>query len=197
MKIGVDMDEVVASFIPKFIEFYNLQNRSDIKFEDWTSYNFWEVIGGTREEAIKLVDDFWNSKMFDEIDLVEGAKESLEKLSERNKLIIVTSRPLRFAEKTERFFQKHFPKINFDLFYSDDFHKQHSIGKAGICVREGIEVFVEDNLDYAIACYNEGIKVFLLDKPWNQGNCNGVLRVGGWYGVLNKIKEIENESLCD
>lgn len=187
MKIGIDLDEVIAEFIKKFIEFYNTKTKNNLRFEDWHSYNFWDVIGGTKEKAVKLVDEFYNSDLFDNIKLVDGAQGGIEKLVESNELFVITSRPIRFKQKTDKFLRKYFLEIPIKLFYSDDFHKQHSLGKAGICVREGIEVFIEDNSKYALACLDKGVKTFLLDKPWNKGNCDGAIRVYNWDDVLKRL----------
>ena len=63
MKIGLDMDEVITEFVMGFLKFYNEKFNKDIKFENWTSYNFWEVVGGTREELVELVDEFYETKL--------------------------------------------------------------------------------------------------------------------------------------
>lgn len=188
MNIGLDLDEVITKFLEGFLEFYNRKFNSDYSVQDFDSYNFWDVLGGTRAEAIKLVDEFHSTEAFDRLRLVDGAKQGIEKLAARNKLYVITSRPLRFKEKTNRFFSKNFADIPFQLFYSNDFHGQSGLDKAELCLREKVEVFVEDNLEYALDCYRKGIKVCLFNKPWNQKGGNGLARANNWQEILQQIK---------
>ena len=192
MKIGFDMDEVIADTMNKYLDFYNLKTGKKVKINDLKYYNHWEnlAISGTRDEAIKNFDDFYDSDSFERIGLIDGAEKGIEKLSENNELFIITSRPLRFKEKTERFVCKYFSKIPIQLFYSGDFYNQHDMGKASICAREDLDIFIEDNLEYAVSCSEKGIKTFLLNKPWNQGESNGVIRVYNWDEILKKINKL-------
>jgi len=196
MKIGCDLDDVLLDTMRKYLEFYYYKFGKRVNLQDVRFYNHWEnkIIGGTREDAIKNFDDFYSSKFFDGIELMEGVFEMVENLRGWNELFIITSRPLRFREKTDKFLQEYFPGV-FKIFYSDDFHKQHNMGKREICVREGINVFIEDNLDYAISCSEEGVNVFLLDKPWNQSNTlpEKVIRVYDWKEVLRGLSGDKNE----
>ena len=65
MKIGIDVDDVIFEFLNSFLDFYN--NKTGKKFlkEQFSSYYFWEITGETREEGVKLVDEFHNSDLFD------------------------------------------------------------------------------------------------------------------------------------
>lgn len=189
MKIGVDLDEVIVEFVRAFLDFYNQKFDTNYFFEQWRTYNFWEVFGKTKEETVRVVDEFYNSKLFDEMKLIDGSKESIEKLAEKNQLSIVTSRPLRFREKTEKFSKKYFSTIPIKIFYSNSTSEGHDSGKARVCKREGIEIFIEDDLECAVKCAEAGVRVFLLSKPWNRGKLDGIIRVYNWKEILKKIGE--------
>lgn len=193
MNIGVDLDGVIADFTNKFLEFYNLKTDSKMNFNDWKFYNFWELMNITREDAVELINNFYDSRLFDEINLINGAKKSIEELSKENELCIITSRPINFKLKTEAFLNKNFSEIAFNVFYSDDFNIGQGISKASICERKNIEIFIEDNVKYALSCSQKGVITFLFDKPWNQNysNFNGLIRVKSWHEILEKIREIE------
>jgi len=192
MKIGTDLDGIIVDLIPKFLDWYNSKTNSHFLFDDWYSYNFWEIIGGTKQQAMNLIEEFYNSKMFDKLCLVNDAKESIEELSKENELFLITSRPISFKPKTNAFLNKYFLDIFSEIFYSDDFHKQLGISKADICKKEKIEIFIEDNLDYAISCSEKGIKTLLLNKPWNQNfgkDFINIFRADNWNEILRKIWE--------
>lgn len=189
MKIGIDMDDVIVDFFPSFLRFYNQRYEKDFKFQDMTDYHIWKIgIGRDREEAITLVDEFYNSNEFSQIPFVNGARKGVEELARQNgDLIIITSRPIRFREKTQSFLEKHFRDIKFKIHYSSGLHEQGGT-KADICKIEGVEIFLEDCLKYAEECVFNGISVLLLDKPWNQGSNGKAERVYNWDEILEKIR---------
>jgi len=189
MKIGIDFDEVLAEFVKGYFNFYRLKTGIEIKFEDVFSYNLWEVMGISRDEAFKIADEFYDSEHFSELALVPGAKDTLIALSKEHELLIVTSRPVRIAGKTEQYLRRNIPEIHPEIFYAGDIFREQGKPKAELCAQLSLDHFVEDNLRYAQQCAEKRIRVFLLDKSWNQGELNGnVTRVKNWSEILNKLK---------
>lgn len=189
MKIGIDLDEVVVEFARGYLKLYNLKYKRNILFENIFSYNLWEPLGISREEVFQLADEYYNSEDFESIEFIKDAKEALQKLSKNNKLFIVTSRPVKIKEKTEIFFKKNFPFINFDIIHSGDLFDGQGKPKAEICMEKGLDVFIEDRKEYALECAKKKIKVLLFDKPWNK-NCKtpeNIIRVYNWKEILDKI----------
>ena len=80
MKIGIDLDEVTAEFLVALSKFYHAKSGKLFKKEDFFSYNFWEIWEGTREEAIRITDEFHNSDYFNKILPVEKAIDSINSL---------------------------------------------------------------------------------------------------------------------
>lgn len=198
MKIGIDLDDVVVDFFPSFLNFYNAEYEKNFRFEDINNYHIWEVgIGENKEEAIALVDEFYDSSWFEKIPVVEGAEKGVEELLRLDKkLKIITSRPLRFREKTNNFFKRYFSDLKLGIYYSSGLHQQGGT-KADICKREGIDIFIEDCLKYAEECAENGVRVLLLDKPWNQEGNGKVERVYNWDEILEKINESKKEGEKD
>lgn len=190
IKIGVDLDDVVVDFVPSFLDFYNFKYGKNILFGDVTSFNLWEVgIGRNREEAIKLVHEFYDSCLYEEMPLIKGSKEGIDKLKSENEVCFVTARYLEFREKTDRF-----ARINFDdlrVFYSKDFYGKGKTKKE-VCDNLGIKILIDDNNDNARECNENGVKVFLFDKPWNKGFDRKICRVYDWEGILNEIMEFKD-----
>ena len=201
MKIGIDLDDVIADFFPGFLDFYNKKYKKNFSIKDMASYWIWKIgIGKNKQEAIRLVDEFHDSSEFDSLPLVSGARESIFELSQMpdSRLYIITSRPLEYRLKTNKFIDKHFQDISLTIYYSGDFHNginQSEYTKAKLCKRLQLDYFVEDCLDYAEACAEKSSKVFLLDKPWNQGSNKKVERVYNWQEILEKIKGDKN-AIC-
>lgn len=192
MKLGIDLDDVIVDFFPSFFTFYNKKYEKNFNIEKMDSYYIWEIgIGKNREEAIKLIDEFYDSLEFDLMPLSPGAGEAIKKLSNLGfDIFIITSRPLRFKNKTEKFLKKYFSDVPFEIKYSTGLEEQRET-KAEICKKLGINVIIEDAPNYAKICALNGIKTLLLDRPWNQNlEHENIKRVYNWGEILEKINKL-------
>jgi uncharacterized HAD superfamily protein len=193
MKIGIDLDDILADFFPSFLNFYNRTHQKHFSIADITNFHIWKIgIGRTKEEAIAFVDEFHDSAHYDLIPPVQGSRESLVELSQLpdSSLYIITSRPLNYRIKTNKFIQKHFSSIPLAVYYSHDFNNGEGPKKSEICQRLEVDFFVEDCFAYAKSCSEKGLNVLLLDKPWNQNEelPKNITRVHNWQEILQQIK---------
>ena len=190
MKIGIDIDGVVADFFRKFLEFYNKKTGNNVSIENWVTYNFWDFLPISKEEGKKLMDEFYLVEDFDKISLIEGSKEAIHNLAKQNQIYIITASPLRWGEKTKRFFDKHFPGKKISLIHSRD-ENDKTIYKKEICKNLGISILIEDCGYIALQCAEIGVTVFLLDRPYNKNiEHENIIRVKNWNEILEKIKEL-------
>ena len=90
MIIAIDMDEVLADFISKLINFHNEVYKTSLTRDMIFTYEFNKVWGGTLHEAIQKVIQFQGTKYFDEIKPVNGAVDRVKKLKKNNELLIIT-----------------------------------------------------------------------------------------------------------
>ncbi len=191
MKIGIDIDEIITEYVESIIEFYKNKTGRTLLREDFKTYHFWETWGGTRKEAIQIVEEFFNSELFDSIKPVKDSIQSINNLSKNNELIFITSRPDHWKEKTEDWLKRNLDSP-VKVIFTSDFHTGEGKKKAEICRELKSGLILEDNEKYAIECANTGIKVILFDKPWNQNSeHSNLIRVNDWTDAL---KEIENFS---
>lgn len=188
MKIGIDIDEVLTEFVRGYLEIYEKKYGKKARFEDIFSYNLWESLNITKEEAIILGDELYESELFRNIETVEGAVNAINFLGEKNEIFFITSRPEKIRSKTEEFLKKHF-SFKYDLIYSGDFWGGKKT-KAEVCSELGVDFMVEDNEKYSKEIANKGIRVFMLDKPWNK-SCEpreNLFRVNKWQEILERLK---------
>lgn len=169
MKIGVDLDDTLGNFIPALVEFHNNVYGTKIKVEDFKSYRFWETWGGTLEQAVEKVYEFFKTPYFKNIKPVEGAKEVLERLKKNNELFIITARQESIRKETEEWLNKNYPNIFSKIYFTN----QYSLGgtettKKKICDELEMDVLIEDNINYTFECAGPNRKVYLIDRPWNQ-----------------------------
>jgi uncharacterized HAD superfamily protein len=190
MKIGLDLDDTIADFFQSLLDYYNKKYNRNDKQEDFKEWKWWPVWGISREEAIRRVDEFHESHNIEEIKPVKGALKAINELSKDNEFFIITTRPMRFKDKSESWIKHHFDK-NIKVIHAGDFHKINGANKADICIKLGISLMVEDVGDIALECAQKGIKVILFNKPWNQGaEHKNIIRVNDWKQALEEINNI-------
>ena len=190
MKIGIDMDDVIADTIDEFIKFFNDKYYKNIQLSEWKNYHTWDCdfFKGDKSEGIALFDEFFCLKA-QKIKPIKDSREILSELGKNNELFIITSRDIRFKNETEKFLTQNFPSINFKIIFSGEIYGGKS--KSQIARELNLDFMIDDNLDYAEACVQEGIRVLLFDKPWNQGDSGKVERVYDWKEILEKINGLE------
>lgn len=94
-------DEVLYEFVNSFIEFYNkkndkksLDNIKELRFTDFYSYNFKDVLNLSIEKTNEWIDEFHlNSIEFKKMKIIENSKKTLKFLKKIGfKFYLVSSR---------------------------------------------------------------------------------------------------------
>lgn len=195
MLIGVDLDDVLADYIPALCEFHNATYGTSLARENFHSYSFWEVWGGTKEEARKKAIEFRNSSYFDNIQPVAGSIEGVDVLKKSHNLVIITSRST--IDKTNEWLNKHFPNKFSGVYFSHNHYTgKGTREKSDICLDLGVNAMIEDNLEYSLDCALKSIKVLLFNSPWNNQIYKVPLlkrfllakikRIGSWKEIIEK-----------
>lgn len=195
MKIAIDIDEVLGQFMKALIDFHNSEYKTNLKLEDFFSYNFWNVWGGTKEEAIEKVYKFHKTDFFKNIKPVTDSQDSVKKLKEDNELFVITSRQNDVIEETKLWIQNNFPNTFSNIYFTNHFSKNgNSKTKKEICDLLDIDILIEDSLEYSLECIKPNRKIFLLDYPWNKSNSlpKEITRVYSWREIIEKIYVITN-----
>lgn len=191
MKIAVDMDEIIAGFLDAFIIYQNETHNTAFKKSDFFSYEFWRVTGDAKEEDIKKVYNFIDSPYFDNIEPITGAIEALKRIKDQqHSLYIITSRPDDFSHKTKIWLEKYLPNIFEKVIHSNAYFKNKKARKKSeICDELGVDIMIEDNLDYAIECLKPNRKIILFKYPWNEEreHPKEINTVAGWDEALEII----------
>ncbi len=190
LRIGIDIDDVVVEYLKSFLDYVEKKEGKKFLYEEIFDYSFQDILGVSREEIWNLVKGHESDEIIINLDLIENSKESIELLNNVHKIFFITSRNTKIKNTTLLFFEKHFPNHNFKILFSGENWDNGNRSKQEICKDYGIEIFIEDNLDYALDCATNGIKVFLIDKPWNQKENlpENIIRVKDWKDILVKIE---------
>lgn len=192
MKIAVDIDEVVAEYLDGYLKFLEARHNIVLQREDFFSYDFWEVIGYSKQTDIDRVDQYYKTKYFDEMQPSEDAVKSLKKLVQKHQIYFITARPSEWKQKTEIWLSKYFKGMDYKVIYLALAHKKNHEGKGAICRAHDINIIFEDRFDYAQDCAEKDIKVILFDKPWNKDFKveKNIYRVKNWPQALSVFKEL-------
>ncbi|MBU1092695.1 hypothetical protein KJ836_03440, partial [Patescibacteria group bacterium] len=191
MKIAVDLDDVLASFIAEFLKWYNPQHNTNWQFDDVVDYHWPNFMHITTEQAIKDAHDFFLTPEFADLPLMPGAKEFVNQLSSDHELYLVTARQHIVEDITRAWanknFSNNFKEIVFANHYAMDGSK--SISKGELCCQLGCEVLIDDDSRHISSVAEKGIKTILIDKPWNQSQelPVGAIRAYNWDDVVQFV----------
>lgn len=164
--VAVDVDEVLGQFVHQLCAFHNASYRTSLTPEDFTTYNFHDAWGGTKEQADAKVCLFFKSSYFlDGLPVIEGAAEILAKWCDRLELHIVTSRQNVLEEHTRYWINKHYSGIFHKLHFGNHYSKQGRVwSKPELCDAINAVMIIDDNMMYATQCAEAGIKTCLFGK---------------------------------
>lgn len=190
MNIGVDFDDVLLDFNTHFIAYFNKMKGTSLKRDDLTSFYLETIVGGTHQEMVDLITDFYDTTEHAGGMPMEGAREAIKALHEKgNKLFIVTSKPEYLREITDKWLALHFPGMFESVHFTNHFHPGEGVkrvSKAEICDELGIKIFIDDHIENAKNVAKEGREVLLLDSPWNKNEIIPpyVRRVYSWQEIV-------------
>ena len=193
MKIGIDLDSVVANIMTPLIDFHNKNYKTNLKLSDHTTFYIEKIWKCTEIEAINRIFEFYQSDFMDKIKPMPGSLDSINYLSKIHELHIITSRPYITDTITNRWVEKYFPNNFKTINHTNQGGKKdsHKINKSEVVKRLGISLFIEDHLDFAYDCATLNIKILLMNMPWNQTKKlpKNIERVYSWKEIINKIKK--------
>jgi uncharacterized HAD superfamily protein len=188
MRIGIDLDDVLADSMPAILEFYNKKYNKNFFVEQVKDFGLWKLLGISKEQMIEEVNEFLYADT--NILPVEYSREIVDELVKNNDLVIITSRTDDMSKPTLAWVSKHFPKKFSEVHFSSNWLKSIGKTKADICRDLGICLMVEDSIEMANELSSNGIRVLLLDKGWNKSDNlqSNITRISSWKEVLENIK---------
>jgi 5'(3')-deoxyribonucleotidase len=189
--IAVDIDDVVYPFVPSLIKYLDVNHKVRMSQHDFIEYDIRKVWGGGPVEATKIFKNYIKDSGI-HIAPIKDAQKALHVLSDRYKIIVMTSRDISSFPKTHEWITHHFPDIFKDVHLLGN--KQDSVtfrGKAEVCKELGVYCLIDDHLSHVIGANEVGIKTILFgDYPWNQTADlpPEIIRVKNWQEVLEHFE---------
>jgi uncharacterized HAD superfamily protein len=190
MRIGIDLDDVLADSLPHYVQALN--RRFDLTIDlagaAWRIFDRFPHI--PRREAHSFFSELIEDGFFSSRPLLPGAREAVESLAEEgHRLFIVTGRATRDAATTREWLEQVGLLRHFNAVVHNGMEPV-SRYKSGVASRLQLDLFIEDELTVAIAVAESAVPVLLFDRPWNQGTLpDNMQRVRHWNEVLTWIGE--------
>ncbi|MFH1801834.1 MAG: hypothetical protein ABH864_00095 [archaeon] len=196
MKIGIDLDGVVVDLVTPLLNYYNKKNGTSFVYRQINHHDFWVLLGLSRQDGVQSVDEFMEDTSFDVVKPQEGAIEAIKELGEEHELVVVTSRPELYVEKTLEWIDHYLSGVFDRAVFTHEYPAVAGVVRKGeICKAEKVDVMVEDFDRNLLGCAKFCKKVLLFDQPWNQKSQlpeNGI-RIKSWDDVLKQVNEIQSE----
>jgi uncharacterized HAD superfamily protein len=197
--VAVDIDDVLALSVDKFIEWSNSRFGTTIKFNDYTED--WSVLWNiSQAETTKRVNQMYKEGIPAQYFRVAEAVEVLNKLKSDYELIVATARRSAEHKLTKDWIKKHYPTVFKDVHFAGiwDEITEHSPKKtkARLCKELGVDYLIDDQVKHCIGASNVGVKALLYgDYPWNR-NINlpeEIERVSDWEEIEDYFERPENK----
>ncbi len=191
MRIGIDLDDVLADSLPHFLRAFNQRFGFKIDLADaaWRMFRRYPQI--PRQEINGFFSELIEGGFFASRPLLPGAREAVERLSDDgHHLVIVTGR----APQDEAITRNWLNQVGLTRHFSGLLHQGiEAVGryKSEAASELQLDLFIEDELAVAIAIAEADVPVLLYDQPWNQGTLSdNVRRVRSWTEALVRIAEL-------
>ena len=199
LNIAFDLDDVLYPLLTEFIAWHNKIYHTTLQLSDFYIYDWARVLGCSYEESLHRYFAY-HKQVSKDIEPVADAFASVNALKKKgHRLFIITARQHELEEHTREILASHlhlFEKIIFTNGYSRDGTPQ--LSKADICIREKIDVIIDDSARTAKQCSDKGMRVLLFDfnksYMWNKHITHPlIMRVHNHQEVLLEIQKIYEE----
>ncbi|HLP86685.1 MAG TPA: hypothetical protein VK153_02305 [Candidatus Paceibacterota bacterium] len=193
MHIAVDVDDTIADLISNIILFHNDKYGTTLKREDFFSCWYREVWGGTKEQEVQKLVEFFETNYFKEVAPIPGSQSAMNfLLNEGHKLSIVTGRIYALTKQTEEWVEKYFPNVFSEIYHTNSYGSSGvKIKKSEMCRSQNMDVIIDDDLSHVADCTNVGIPVVVYDCPWNRAPLpKGSIRMNSWEEIPKLINKI-------
>ena len=192
LRIGIDIDNVVADSNPSYVASYNQFFNKNVKVSEIDFFHPERSLGVTVEEINEfIVANLHNEDFQMNLDPIKEAAPLIQRWVKKGyEIFYISVRPREIAKVTEDWLTKHGFWVKNARLYTFDASKKYTDieYKTGIADFEKIDIFIEDKKDIA-----EGMKIptFLIDRSWNRGRLpKHVKRVFSWKEIEKTVGEM-------
>lgn len=159
-----DIDDVVFPFIPEMAKHYNERYHAKLTPEDFVSFNFYEVWGGTQHEANAIIESFLAKPQL-ELQPIQGAVEAFARLKQDFDIVMVTARNGIFESETSAWLKTHFADLFSHVVFAGNPHDGRGYRTKGeICQELGAVLIIDDHPANVMSAVQQGVDGILFGK---------------------------------
>lgn len=185
--IILDADDTTADFFTAFLDYYNARFGTSFGIKDFWTRKFHLVLGGTGEEAKKVIDEFHRSPYFRRILPIKGSVEGATRLVRKGKkLYVATARADDVMKETEEFYETYFRGMISDIIHSSNSHTGRvNSGRSKWEISRDLKApMIDDDLEYTIPCSQLGFGGILFGNyGWQTNVPSGIPRAKSWEDI--------------
>lgn len=176
--IALDLDEVLAPFLPPLIAWHNSVSGTAHALSDFASYRFADTWGGTDDAATAVVEAWIATGALCRLPPLAGAAAGVAALRRRGaRLVVVTSRQAAVAGATGDWLAATYPGVFEGLGCGNAWGRTGGrLSKRELCAAAGASLLVDDNPAY---CAEVACDAVCFDLGGGYGWSKG----GGWGGA--------------
>lgn len=187
--IAVDIDDVLSRTADKIIAYGNKTWGHIHTLDDFTEklQDMWQV---DESEAQRRWLEYMDSGVFETYDVIPQAKDVLRYLSDRYRIIAVTSRRVSLMGVTEEWLAVNYAGIIEEvvpaLIFGEGKKDSHLLTKAEVLQKVAADYHIDDQPKHCIGAASVGITGILYGGyPWNRDVeiPDGVVRCDDWQAI--------------
>jgi uncharacterized HAD superfamily protein len=148
------------------------------------------VLNVPKEEAEKIINDFYTTNYFKEIPPMANSSYALSEIKKQgHNLFVVTGRRYSLVEETKLWIEKHFPGIFSGIYHTNSYCSTGvRLLKSQMCIDINADSIVDDDMIHILDCASKGIKVLVYDHPWNRKELpDNAVRFFDWNEIIELI----------
>ncbi len=180
--VAVDIDDVLFPLVPHLTAFVNARLATNIRLDQYSTYDFSRVWNISRDEAVDLAELYLDVHPLDLAPL-QSAADAVARLRSGYRLVVVTSREERFRAKTEAWLDRHFPGSFDEVAMTGNHYRGNGcLSKGDVCRDMGVEYLIDDHPRHLSSARSRGVRGILFgDYPWQREYpAQGRRRVPSW-----------------
>jgi len=192
--LAIDLDDTLGPLIQSIAEFHNEFYGTCLKIEDFISYQFVDVWGGSKEDTISKVSQFFESHYISQFYPFQGAYESLSRLKLDFDLHVVTARQNSIENLTREWISTYFPGIFTEIHFGNHFTQTNAItkSKSEICTSIGAKLLIDDNIGHAVDCASKANMHAIIFGQYGWNRNEVLLETCSEPSVLSRISRMQS-----
>lgn len=188
--IVCDFDDVLFPLIEGLSDHHNDAHGTTLTPEDFVSYNFNEVWGGSQQEANLIIEAFLANDNL-HLEPLPGVQAALTRLSQDFQLVIVTARNHLFEPSTVRWLRHRLPDLFSEVVFAGNHHDGRGFRTKGeICRELQALLIIDDHPANLASAVQQGTDAILFGtKAWSslEGLPKRVVHCETWPDVTEYI----------